>query len=333
MEDERAPQMRANHNMPLDILYHDELLLDATKPKPTADNIAQLLKARKVRNYVHGIAPVSVVSDKPATQNDVTTTNPASENDAAIHDAPLLSQELDVQARPIMPWETCSASIASQEELSFMDHLSVCGKNIPNKPGHKVSPTPPIIRGNVEGTHTFRFKQVADASSTVNLYVDDLAFLMAVASGSTTLRTIWESLKINRVSIWTPSRQYSGTLQDPRETSLTWLGDYTPRSEVFGTVNQQTGVCYISAAPPKDSGSGKWQKVGQGANNPLLCKLVVPDQSIVDITVSFVFNDDATPALGTTGYTNLTIGHLYYPCADSYLGSRKLEPMGMLAPT
>jgi len=193
--------------------------------------------------------------------------------------------------------------------------------------------TPPVLRGNVEGRHTFRFKQIAEASSVINLYVDDLAFMMCVASTSTTIRTTWESIKLNRISIWTPSRQYSGTLQDPRETSLTWLGEYTPRAEVFGTVNQQTGVCHISAVPPKNSGSGKWQKTGQGAVNELLCKLTIPDQSIVDINVSFVFDDDSVSTLGVSGYSGLVVGNLYYAAADAYFGTKKLTPMGLTAPT
>jgi len=206
-----------------------------------------------------------------------------------------------------------------------------------NKPANNTirrnATTPPVIRGNVEGTHTFRFKQTTDASSTVNLYVDDLAFMMAIASSSTVIRTPWESLKVNRISIWTPSRQISGTLQDPRETSLTWLGEYTPRAEVFGVVNQQTGVCHITSAPPTNSGSGKWRKIGTGGSDSLLCKLEIPDQSIVDITVSFVFDDDTTGTIGGSGYTALTIGNIYYACADSYFGSKKLVPMGLTQPT
>jgi hypothetical protein len=194
------------------------------------------------------------------------------------------------------------------------------------------STLPPVIRGNVEGSHTFRFKQVTDATSTINLYADDLAFLMCVANSATTIKTLWESVKVQRISIWTPSRQYSGTLQDPRETSLTWLGQYTPRAEVFGTVNQQTGVCNITAIPPRDSSSGKWQKVGQGAVNELICKITVPDQSIVDITVSFVFDDDVVGGIALSGYSGLTVGNLYYAPADSYLGSKKLTPMGLLSP-
>jgi hypothetical protein len=209
-------------------------------------------------------------------------------------------------------------------------------KSTNNKPAnnaHRNMTTPPVIRGNVEGTHTFRFKQIAEASSTINLYADDLAFLMSVANTSTSVRTLWESLKVNRISVWTPSRQYSGTLQDPRETSITWLGEYTPRAEVFGTVNQQTGVCHITAIPPPNSSSGKWQKVSQGASGELICKLTIPDQSIVDITVSFVFDDDSTGGISVSGFTGLVTGNLYYCAADSYLGTKKLTPMGLLAPT
>lgn len=148
------------------------------------------------------------------------------------------------------------------------------------------------------------------------------------------VRTVWESLKIQRISVWTPSRQYEGTLQDPRETSLMWTGEYSPRSEIFGTVNQQTGVCMISAAPPRTSASGKWQKVGQsgaGSIAPLVV-LKIPDQSIVDITVSFVFDDDAATGISSSGFANLGVGAMYYCPADVYWGNSKLTPMGLTAP-
>jgi hypothetical protein len=68
------------------------------------------------------------------------------------------------------------------------------------------------------------------------------------------------------------------------------------------------------------------------SNSQLLCKLQVPDQSIVDITVSFVFDDDDASVIALSGYTGLNIGNLYYSSADSYFGTKKLTPMGLLAP-
>jgi len=193
---------------------------------------------------------------------------------------------------------------------------------------------PPALRGNLEGRHTFRFKQVFSGSETVKLYADDLAFLMGVGTAANVMKTLWESVLIRSISIWTPVRQISGTLQDPRATSITWLGEYTPRSEVFATTSQQSGVAYIHMRPPKNSGSGKWQKIGQGASAEPLVQLVVPDQSIVDITLSYVFDDDSTVAgISLPGFSGLSIGTLYYGAADSYYGTKVLTPMGLTAPT
>eukprot|EP00920_Eleutheroschizon_duboscqi_P008434 GHVT01019480.1.p1 GENE.GHVT01019480.1~~GHVT01019480.1.p1 ORF type:complete len:211 (+),score=3.34 GHVT01019480.1:217-849(+) len=193
---------------------------------------------------------------------------------------------------------------------------------------------PPALRGNLEGRHTFRFKQVYSGSETVKLYADDLAFLMGVGTSGNVMQTLWESVLIRSISIWTPVRQISGTLQDPRATSITWLGEYTPRSEVFATTSQQSGVAYIHMRPPKNSGSGKWQKIGQGTLGEPLVQLVVPDQSIVDITVSYVFDDDQTVSpISLPGFSGLAIGTLYYGAADSYYGTKVLTPMGLTAPT
>jgi len=193
---------------------------------------------------------------------------------------------------------------------------------------------PPALRGNLEGRHTFRFKQVFSGSETVKLYADDLAFLMGVGTAANVMKTLWESVLIRSISIWTPVRQISGTLQDPRATSITWLGEYTPRSEVFATTSQQSGVAYIHMRPPKNSGSGKWQKIGQGVSAEPLVQLVVPDQSIVDITLSYVFDDDSTVAgISLPGFSGLSIGTLYYGAADSYYGTKVLTPMGLTAPT
>lgn len=194
--------------------------------------------------------------------------------------------------------------------------------------------SPPALRGNLTGRHTFRFKQVYSGSEIVNLYADDLAFLMCVGTSGNVAKTLWESLLIHKISIWTPARQISGTLQDPRDTSITWLGEYAPRSELFSTINQQSGVSYVHSKPPRNSGSGKWQKVGQGATAQPLVKLVVPDQSIVDITLSYVFDDDSTvSSISLPGFSGLGIGTLYYGAADSYYGSKVLTPMGLTAPT
>lgn len=207
-------------------------------------------------------------------------------------------------------------------------------KKQPARRAPRILTQPPALRGNLEGRHTFRFKQVESGSETIKLYADDLAFLMCVGTAANVVKTIWESVLIRNISIWTPVRQIGGTLQDPRATSITWLGEYAPRSEIFATTSQQSSVAYIHSRPPKNSGSGKWQRIGQGSTAEPLVQLVVPDQSVVDITVSFVFDDDTTiAAISLPGFSGLAIGNLYYGAADSYYGTKVLTPMGLTAPT
>jgi len=60
--------------------------------------------------------------------------------------------------------------------------------------------------------------------------------------------------------------------------------------------------------------------------------LDIPDQSIIDITLSYIYDDDNINQLSKSGYTNIYPGYLYYSAADSYWGSKYLEPMGLNAP-
>ena len=89
----------------------------------------------------------------------------------------------------------------------------------------------------------------------------------------------------------------------------------------------------ISAVPPRMSASGRWQKVGQGSSATSLVELRIPDQSIVDITVSFVYDDEpSSSGVANSGSWTLSTGTLYYSPADSYFGSSKLTPMGLTPP-
>ena len=197
----------------------------------------------------------------------------------------------------------------------------------------KIHQNPPVIAGNTRGRHTFRFKQTAQATTNVTLYIDDFAFFQCVGTTSTCVRTIWESFKIDKIEIWSPARIIDGTLQDPRRTGLTWKGLYVGRSEVFGTTNQQTGVTHLHSTPPREAACSKWQRISAGANSDTeLVTLDVPDQSVIDITIRYIYDDDGISQIIKCGYTGLTAGYLYYSAADSYWGSKQLVPMGLKAP-
>lgn len=190
---------------------------------------------------------------------------------------------------------------------------------------------PPNISGVVSGSHTFRYKQI-DGIQDINLFVDDLAFTQCVALNSSTLSALWAYIRVDEIRMWAPAQVLSGTVQDPKVTSLTWTGDFSPNAEIFGTANVQTGVACVASRPSRLIEAGKWQQIGQGSNAVQLCTLRVPDQSIVDIKISFIYRDTDTGSPITTNPTAVTVtpGNIYYMPADAYFGSRKLIPMGLV---
>jgi hypothetical protein len=134
--------------------------------------------------------------------------------------------------------------------------------------------------------------------------------------------------------MWAPTQVLSGNVQDPKVSSITWTGDFSPNAEMFSTSNVQTGVAVLHARPSRLIEAGKWQKVGQGSDAVQICKLRVPDQSIIDIKVSFVYRDEEASSI-TISPTSVTVlpGNIYYMPADSYFGTRKLIPMALLTRT
>jgi len=283
--------------------------------KPTAQNISKLLEQRAYTHFTLGTAPIKVLND----------------------DANEYARAQAVEASVDRLWDIQN-SIASGEEAAFLDHLGVCGRVVQNppkrsKPKPKMPHQPPPLPGVVSGTHTFRFKQIS-GQQEIDLYTDDLAFLMCSAISSSTLTPVWSHLRVNEIKMWAPTQVLSGNVQDPKVSSLTWTGDFSPSAEKFSTSNVQTGVATLSGKPSRLIEAGKWQKIGQGANATKICKLVVPDQTIIDIRVSFIFRDEEASSITVTSTSMVvTTGNVYYLPADFYFGTGKLTPMALLTRT
>jgi len=192
---------------------------------------------------------------------------------------------------------------------------------------------PPRISGVVRGGHIFRYKQI-EGIQDIDLYADDLAFAMCVANSTSTVTPVWSHFRIDYIHMWAPAQVLSGSVQDPKVSSITWTGDFSPNAEMFSTTNVQTGVAVIFSRPSRLIEAGKWQQVGQGAAANKLCKLRVPDQSVIDIKLSYIFRDDESTSITISPTSVLvTPGNIYYFPADSYFGSRKLVPMALLTRT
>lgn len=192
---------------------------------------------------------------------------------------------------------------------------------------------PPNNKSVVTGRHTFRFKMTETTTQIITLYDRDFAFLMCNSATSTSVRTNFEAVKINKISIWSPNqRTGSGIGGDPVTCSLEWLGQYSPNSEISATTMTLGHNAHLHSSPPKNAQCGKWNQVDDTDSAPLV-KMRIPQDSIIDVSISYVFRDDATGGniKGISGVT-LNPGQVYYNTLDGYFGAAVCKPVSLIEP-
>jgi hypothetical protein len=191
---------------------------------------------------------------------------------------------------------------------------------------------PPVNRSVVTGRHIFRFKMTQTATQIITLYDRDFAFLMCNAATTTSVRTNFEAIKINKISIWSPNqRTTAGVGGDPVTCSLEWLGEYTPNSEFSATTMTLGHNAHLHKVPPRNAQCGKWNQVDDAENSPLV-KMRIPQDSVIDVDLSFVYRDDASGGLLKGIVGSLGVGQLYYNNLDGYYGSGFCEPVSLIPP-
>lgn len=191
---------------------------------------------------------------------------------------------------------------------------------------------PPTNKSVVTGSHTFRFKMTETATQIITLYDKDLAFLMCFGASSNSIRTNFEAVKINSISIWSPcARTASGFGGDPVTCSLEWLGQYTPNSEYSATTMTVGHNAHLHKSPPRNSQCGKWNQVDDSDSSPLV-KMRIPQDSIIDVSISYVFRDDAAGGALKGVVGTVAVGQLYYNTLDGYFGSDVCKPVSLINP-
>jgi hypothetical protein len=191
---------------------------------------------------------------------------------------------------------------------------------------------PPVNRSVVTGRHVFRFKMTEVTTQIVTLYDRDLAFLMCNASASNAIRTNFEAVRINKISMWSPNqRTTSGVGGQPVTCSLEWLGQYTPNSEFSATTMTLGHNAHLHLSPPKTAQCGKWNQIDDGDNAPLV-KMRIPQDTIIDVDLSYVFRDDSAGGITKGIIGTLNFGQVYYNFLDGYYGSAICRPISLINP-
>jgi hypothetical protein len=219
--------------------------------------------------------------------------------------------------------------------ISFNDmgDVQITGKKVAKKrpPGLIANYNPPTNKSVLTGNHTFRFQQLNASTQIVTLYAKDIAFMMCTAKSPSSYGCIWEAVKINRISIWAPNYRggAAGIGGDPVTCSIEWLGEYSPNSEFSATTNTLGHNAHLHCVPPKNAQSGKWNRPDSSDAEPL-CKMRIPHDSIMDISVSFVYRDDAASGIVKATVNSLATGNLYYSAIPAYFNPAVLTPVSLI---
>lgn len=166
---------------------------------------------------------------------------------------------------------------------------------------------PSQLKTNVELKHQYRF---VSSSATLTSITDSLLLTAAGVMASTAVlgHSLYRTVKLNRIEIWTPPAS-----QGAAATCSVFFpaGNNNPSREFSDTTVSVSVPAHVNTVPPPRSISSFWQS-NTGA---LLCQLVAPPGSLIDVWVSLILHDGTTGATATL--VGATAGIVYYCSLDS----------------
>lgn len=163
---------------------------------------------------------------------------------------------------------------------------------------------PPARQSNIMVTHKFRFV----CASSATLEVTPNALLSAaglVATAATVAYPIGMSMKIRRVSVWSPPPSQGTSAY----AAIQWYGHNAgiPTSQISDTTMSVSQPAYVTSKPPQGTRAYQWLT----EDSSYVFQVKVETGSVVDVDLSFYLSDVVGSGLARTT-SGMTIGQNYY---------------------
>lgn len=182
---------------------------------------------------------------------------------------------------------------------------------------------PPQIPSNVTITRTYRFKSTsATMQSITGAQILGVAGAVCTVA-NTTLRYLATSVRVHRVSVWSPPSAQGAEATCTLEWK-TYQGD--EYKEVSDSSMSVARPAHISSKPPQ--GSLCWLPMGVSSGTCL--DLTAPVGSIIDVHCTHVLNDTAT-AGSSYAVGAASLGVIYYLPLDG--STDVFTPVGLQTTT
>jgi len=169
---------------------------------------------------------------------------------------------------------------------------------------------PPQLRSNIVLAHRYRFTSTSGTATaiTVGSLFGAVGNMCTVAN--TQVQSLFQSLKVRSVSIWTPPAAQGSFAT----CSVEWLGGANSNTvEVSDTSNSVATPAHIMSAPPRLSLASFWNNSASAAN--VLMTIAAPSGSIIDVVLDLILSDDESANL-VTAVAAGALGVIYYLSLD-----------------
>jgi len=182
-------------------------------------------------------------------------------------------------------------------------------KSITNN--HEQKEHPPQVAATIQSNRVQRYATLGN-TGTVSITRAALLNHLLMCTATTTYGRLLSGYLLKGIKIWCPS---SGS--DVTSTiSVEWLSNYGP-SRIVSDVSMSVKPAFLHSSPPKNSLASFWSLTGSNESEKI-CVLTLPEQSVVDVTYSRIFENGETPTL-VTATDSGTAGTLYMTFLDGVI--------------
>jgi hypothetical protein len=164
------------------------------------------------------------------------------------------------------------------------------------------------MKSNIELRHRYRFTSTSGTGTGITPTSLLCAAGCIATVANTTVTSCFSAVKISKIEIWSPPSAQGQSVT----CSVDWTGTgSTPNREYSDTSVSVATPAHVSTSPPPMSLASFWQQTG----TTQLCSIVAPTNSIIDVYLSLVFQDNDVTAATSTVAT-ATVGFVYYLSLD-----------------
>lgn len=186
-----------------------------------------------------------------------------------------------------------------------------------------VIPHPPPLQTQLHMNTTLRFVTVA-ALTNSTITFQNLLDAMFIATSATTGVTLFDAVRVRRVSLWARTIESTGVTT----VNLTFAGPsagYSGDAKTISDTSMSIEPAHVSARPDPESGAAMWQATG----NVTAFIITAPALAVVDVQLSYRTIQTNGVAATQNVPVGATAGELYYRGLDGLaIASTQYTPQG-----